>query len=91
MNTNEKFQKDIDHLHREIEKLRPSDEEEKKVIERLRYDIDELIEMSKRDPETRDESVIGRLYDSVEKFEVHNPELTRALKQVLDFLSGSGI
>ena len=75
-------------------RLRNSDlqtKKKKKVIERLRYDIDELIEMSKRDPETRDESVIGRLYDSVEKFEVHNPELTRALKQVLDFLSGSGI
>jgi hypothetical protein len=91
MNRNEKFHRDIDHLHREIEKLHPSDDEEKKVIERLRYDIDELIEMSKQDPETRDESVIDRLHDSVEKFEVNNPELTRALKQVLDFLSGSGI
>jgi len=91
MNRNEKFHRDIDHLHREIEKLHPSDDEEKKVIERLRYDIDELIEMSKQDMETRDESVIDRLYDSVEKFEVKNPELTKALKQVLDFLSGSGI
>lgn len=91
MSRNENFQRDIDRLHREIEKLRPSDDEEKKVIDRLRVDIDELIEMSKQDPETRDESVIDRLYDSVEKFEVNNPELTRALKQVLDFLSGSGI
>jgi len=91
MTKNENFQRDIDHLHREIEKIRPSDDKEKAIIERLRYDLEELIEISNQNPERRDESVIDRLNDSVEKFEVDYPELTRALKQVLDVLSASGI
>ena len=91
MNRDQEFHRDIDRLHREIEKLHPSDDEEKKVIERLRYDLDELIEIADQNPETRDESVIDRLYDSVERFEVKNPELTKALKQVLDLLSAAGI
>ena len=91
MTRNEKFHRDMEHLHREIEKIRPSDEREEKVIEKLRYDIDELIELSKENPENRDKSVIDRLYDSVAKFEVDYPEFTKALKQVLDLLSASGI
>lgn len=91
MTRNEKFHRDMERLHREIDKIRPSDEREEKVIEKLRYDLDELLELSKQNPESRDESVIDRMNESVARLEVKYPELTRALKQVLDLLSATGI
>lgn len=91
MTKNQKLQNEIERLQREIERIDPSNDKERQVIERLRFDLEELVEISKQDPETRDESVIDRLYESVEKFEVKYPDLTKVLKQVLDILSASGI
>ena len=91
MTKNHNFHKDIEHLHNEINRIDPSNDKERKVLERLRNDLTALVEISSQNPETRDESVIDRLYDSVERFEVDYPELTTALKKFLDVLSASGI
>jgi len=91
MTKNQDFHKDIEHIHNEINRIEPSNDKERKVIDRLRNDLRELVEISSQNPETLDESVIDRLYDSIERFEVDYPELTTALKKVLDILSASGI
>jgi len=91
MTKNQDFHKDIEHLHNEINRIEPSNDKERKVVDRLKNDLRELVEISNQNPETRDESVIDRLYDSIERFEVDYPELTTALKKVLDVLSASGI
>jgi hypothetical protein len=91
MTKNQDFQKNIEHLHNEINRIEPSNDKERKVVDRLRNDLRELVEISSQNPGTRDESVIDRLYDSIERFEVDYPELTTALKKVLDVLSASGI
>jgi hypothetical protein len=91
MTKNQDFRKNIEHLHNEINRIEPSNDKERKVVDRLRNDLRELVEISSQNPGTRDESVIDRLYDSIERFEVDYPELTTALKKVLDVLSASGI
>lgn len=78
----------LERLQGEIEKTQSLDEKGRELLRRLDADIHELLE---RSGGRSDESVLRRLRDGIDHFEVTHPTLTAMLSQILNSLSNAGI
>ena len=85
--TNQKIQELLEQLHDEIHKANTLDEKGREMLEHLTADINALLV---RDGKPED-SLVERLQDSIDHFEIEHPSLTMALSEMMKILSNAGI
>jgi len=85
--TNQKIQELLEQLHDEIHKANTLDEKGREMLEHLTADINALLVRDGK-PE---ESLVERLQDSIDHFEIEHPSLTMALSEMMKILSNAGI
>lgn len=81
----------LQQLHDEINKLQAVDENSSDLLHDIDGDIRALLERSGEHPMEVHPTIIGRMEDAVDQFEVTHPELTALISKVLDSLSIAGI
>ena len=86
--TNNKIQELLEQLHEEIHKTEALDEKGREMLEHLTSDIKVLLSGGIVKPE---ESLVERLQDSIDHFEIEHPNLTMALSEMMKILSNAGI
>ena len=87
--TDKKLSELLEQLHNELEKPEAMDEKGRELLRSLDADIHKLLERSEE--MDADESVLQRLQDSIDHFEVTHPDLTSALSHMMTILSNAGI
>ena len=87
--TDKKLSELLEQLHNELEKPEAMDEKGRELLRSLDADIHKLLERSEE--VDADESVLQRLQDSIDHFEVTHPDLTSALSHMMTILSNAGI
>jgi ribosome maturation protein Sdo1 len=85
--TNERLRELLRQLHDELERTEFVDEKGREMLAHISADIQQLVEPSK----TAHPSVLKRLQDAIDHFEVEHPNITAALSQMLNTLSNAGI
>ncbi len=81
----------LEQLHTEIERKEPLDEEDRELLQHLGMDIRELLAHSEGEEIQAEPTMITRLEESIEHFEITYPDLTMLLNKLLSILSGAGI
>jgi hypothetical protein len=85
---NQKIDQLLQQLHKEIEGIQSVDEKGQALLRELSADIRNLLESTEaRQPE----SMLGRIQQVIEHFEVTHPDLTAALANLSAILSNAGI
>jgi cell division septum initiation protein DivIVA len=79
----------LEKLKNEIEGIQPDDEKGQALLSELSADIRELLERAESKQPAP--SMMKRLEDSIDHFEVTHPELTAALSSLFTILSNAGI
>ncbi len=87
--TDKKLSKLLEQLHEELGKTEVMDEKGREMLRHLNADIQNLLERT--EGTQTDESVLQRLRDAIDHFEVEHPAITAALSQMLNTLSNAGI
>jgi len=82
-----KARKLLEQLRKEIEQTGSLDAKGRDLLQGLDSDIHRLLEHSS----AADESVIQRMQDSVDHFQVSHPTLTRTLSELMNILNNAGI
>lgn len=85
--TDRKLRELLGQLHDELERTDSLDEKGREMLSHLSADIQKLLEPSESMPPT----ILKRLQDSIDHFEVEHPAITAALSQILNTLSNAGI
>lgn len=75
----------LEKLHAEVDGIDSVDEESRQLLHDLEKDINELLGHSDRS------SVLERLREAVQHFEVTQPTLTAMLSEISTILSNAGI
>jgi len=86
--TKNKIQELLEQLHDEIHQAGALDEKEREMLEHLTEDINSL---GAGDGKNVDASLVQRLQDGIDHFEVEHPGLTMALSEMMKILSNAGI
>ncbi len=81
----------LQQLHDEINHLQTVDENSSDLLRDIDGDIRALLERSGEHSMEVHPTIIGRMEDAVDQFEVTHPELTALISKVLDSLSIAGI
>jgi hypothetical protein len=81
----------LQQLHDEINNLKAVDDSSTELLRDIDGDIRTLLERSGEPPMPVHPTIIGRMEDAVDQFEVTHPELTALISKVLDSLSIAGI
>jgi hypothetical protein len=81
----------LEQLHAEIEHTQSVDEKGRDVLRDLGSDIRELLARSEADQTQAEQSLLGRLEESISYLEVTHPTLTNTLSKILESLSNAGI
>ncbi len=81
----------LEQLHTEIERNEPLDEKERELLQHLELDIHELLAQSEGERIQAEPTIIKRLEESIDYFEITYPDLTMLLNKLLSILSGAGI
>jgi hypothetical protein len=81
----------LEQLHNEIERSETVDEKERELLQHLGADIRELLARSEGEENPSEPSVVKRLEESIDHFEVTHPDLTMLLAKLLETLSNAGI
>jgi len=81
----------LEQLHAEIEHTSSVDEKGRELLRDLGSDIDDLLARSKEDQTQVQQSLIGRLEESIQYLEVTHPTLTNTLSKLMESLSNAGI
>ena len=79
----------LKHLQAEHQRSRYEDATERERTEELIADIER--ELRYPDPQRTQDQLRRRMQEAVGEFEVRHPQLTAALGQIIDLLSGMGI
>jgi hypothetical protein len=87
--TDKKLSELLEQLHEELGKTDAVDEKGQELLRHLNADIQKLLEHT--EGAQTDESVLQRLQDAIDHFEVEHPAITAALSQMLNTLSNAGI
>ena len=82
---NKELEKLLEKLHAELEKVDHMDEDGMKLLRGIEKDINELLHQTDRD------TLVGRLQEAIEKFEVSHPTLTTMLSEISSILNIAGI
>jgi len=86
--TNNKIQELLEQLHEEIHKDGALDEKGRELLKHLTSDINSLLA---GESDKSSETLVQRLQDSIDQFEVEHPDLTMALSEMMKILSNAGI
>jgi hypothetical protein len=81
----------LQELHDELNNLQKVDENNSDLLRDIDADIRALLERSGEEPMPVHPTIIGRMEDAVDQFEVTHPDLTALISKVLDSLSIAGI
>lgn len=87
--TEKKLSKLLEQLHDELGKTEAIDDKGRELLRSLDEDIRKFLERSE-DAQT-DESMLERLQDAIDHFEITHPNLTSALSHMMTILSNAGI
>jgi DNA-binding PadR family transcriptional regulator len=79
----------LEQLHVQLDNTEAVDEKGRELLRALKEDIQELLDRSESGQ--AEDSLLERLQDVVDHFEVTHPSLTSALSQILTSLSNAGI
>ena len=79
----------LEQLRGELSRVDAVDEKGRELLRALDADIQKLLERSEE--EEPGESLLQRLQDGIDHFEVTHPNLTAALSQMLNTLNNAGI
>ena len=88
--TDQNLRELLEKLHHELEGTEAVDERGREILHHLDDDIRSLLKRSGEKAEA-DESLLERLQDSIDHFEVTHPRLTTMLSQMMTILSNAGI
>ncbi len=83
--------KRLQELHRELQQIESVDENERRALEQLMADIQELQERKEGQPIQRYSRLSERLKDGVAQLEASHPNVTMLMSQVIDRLAKMGI
>ena len=89
--TDENLRKLLEQLHDELERVESMDEKGDELLRHLNADIRNLLKRSGKGKGQLDESVLERLEDAIDHFEVTHPTLTAMLSELMTILSNAGI
>ncbi len=78
----------LEQLQDELELLNPLDKKGRDLLENISADINSLLQDSNTQA---DESILKRLQDSIDHFNIEHPKLTMALSEIMSILSNAGI
>jgi hypothetical protein len=81
----------LEQLHAEIEGSDTVDEKERELLQHLGADIRDLLARSGGEGNPPEPSVVRRLEDAVDHYEITHPDLTMLLSKLLAILSNAGI
>jgi len=87
----ENLRKILEQLHDELERTESVDETGDELLRHLNEDIRSLLKRSGRAEVQADDSVLERLQNAVDHFEVTHPTLTTLLSEMMTILSNAGI
>lgn len=88
--TDENLRDLLEKLHKELERMKVTDEAGRERLRHLDADIRALLQRSGERVETY-EPMLERLQDSIDHFETSHPQLTLMLSQMMTILSNAGI
>jgi len=78
----------LEQLRGELEQVSPQDQKGRDLLENITADINSFLQ----DPNVEtDESVLQRLQDTIDHFNIEHPTLTMALSEIMSILSNAGI
>lgn len=77
----------LEQLHEELARTKSVDEKGREMLRHLSADIQQFLDPDRENPTT----LLGRLQDAIDHFEVEHPAITAALSQMLNTLSNAGI
>jgi cell division septum initiation protein DivIVA len=86
---NQEIDKLLEQLKKEIDGIQPDDTKGQELLRELSTDIRELLERAESKQPAP--SVLQRMEDSIDHFEVTHPDLTAALSNLSAILSNAGI
>jgi hypothetical protein len=89
--SDENLRKLLEQLHDELERTESVDETGNELLRHLNADIRNLMKRSGKADVEPDDSVLERLEDAIDHFEVTHPTLTRMLSEMMTILSNAGI
>lgn len=78
----------LEQLQDELDRIESLDETGRGLLDHITADIASLLDGSGRQP---DETILQRLQDSIDHFEIEHPKLTMALSEMMSILSNAGI
>lgn len=78
----------LEQLQGELDQIAPQDKKGRELLENITTDINNLLQESNTQVE---ESVIKRLQDTIDHFNIEHPKLTMALSEIMSILSNAGI
>jgi len=81
----------LEQLHAEIENSKAVDEKERELLQHLGADIRNLLARSEHERSLAEPSMVKRLEESIDHYEITHPELTMLLDKLLSILSNAGI
>ena len=82
---NKELEKLLEKLHAELEKVDSMDEKGLQLLRGIEQDINELLNQTDRD------TMLGRLREAIQQFEVSHPTLTAMLSEISSILNIAGI
>jgi phytoene/squalene synthetase len=89
--TDENLRKLLEQLHDELERAESVDDKGDELLRHLNEDISNLLKRSEKGKAHSDESLLERLEDAIDHFEVSHPTLTTMLSEMMTILSNAGI
>ncbi len=78
----------LEQLQGELDQVNPQDKKGRDLLENITTDINSLLQDSNIQS---DESVLQRLQDTIDHFNIEHPKLTMALSEIMSILSNAGI
>jgi predicted AAA+ superfamily ATPase len=87
--TDKKLTTLLEQLHNELDNTEAVDEKGRELLRALNADIQELLERSEAGQST--DSLLERLQDTIDHFEITHPAFTSALSHIMTALNNVGI
>lgn len=78
----------LEQLQGELDQVDPQDEKGRDLLKNITADIDSFLQKSDAHAE---ESILQRLQDTIDHFNIEHPKLTMALSEIMSILSNAGI
>lgn len=87
----DKLREMLSDLDKELDSLESLDEPTRTVLEEAKRDIEEALEKHDSPSQWEPQSIVDRLNDATEQFEVTHPTLTGIIQRMINALSQLGI